>query len=171
MIQPYQGKSPRFASGVRIHESSVVIGDVELGEEVSLWPNSVLRGDYNLIKVGKGSNIQDGAVLHNDHEFPCHVGEDCVIGHLACVHGCIVGNRCLIGIHAVVLNGAVLGDECIIGAGAVVTEGMKVPPRSLVLGMPGKVLRGIREEELHRILEGAKNYRGYAQRQLPLAAA
>jgi carbonic anhydrase/acetyltransferase-like protein (isoleucine patch superfamily) len=171
MIQEYQGKKPIFASGVRIHESAVVIGDVDLGEGVSLWPQSVLRGDYNFIRVGKGSNVQDGAVLHNDTQHPLVIGEDCVIGHLACVHGCEVGKRCLIGIHATILNGAKIGDECIIGAGAVVSEGAQIPPRSLVLGVPGKVLRQIKPEELKRILDGAANYRGYAERQLPLVAA
>ena len=168
MIQAYLDKRPRFGAGARGHESAVIIGDVELGEGVSIWPGAVLRGDYNFIKVGKGSNIQDGAVIHNDHGNPCEIGEDCVIGHLACVHGCKLGNRCLVGIHAIILNGAVIGDECIIGAGAVVPEGKVIPPRSLVLGMPGKVLRQISEAELKRILDGAANYRGYAERQLPL---
>lgn len=161
------GKRPQFAEKVRGHETSVVIGDVRLGEGVSLWPHSVLRGDYNSISVGAGSNIQDGAVIHNDHGKPCVIGEDCVIGHLACVHGATLGNRVLVGIHAAVLNGAVIGDECIIGAGAVVGEGKVIPPRSLVLGVPGKVLRSITDAELERIKSGAANYRGYAERQLP----
>jgi carbonic anhydrase/acetyltransferase-like protein (isoleucine patch superfamily) len=169
MIQAYQDKSPKFAANVRVHASAVVIGDVELAEGVSLWPHAVLRGDYNFIKVGKGSNVQDGAVLHNDHTFPLEVGQDCVIGHLACVHGCKIGDRVLIGIHATVLNGAVIGDESIVGAGAVVPEGRVIPPRSLVLGTPGKIIRSISEAELKRILEGAANYRAYAERQLPLA--
>jgi carbonic anhydrase/acetyltransferase-like protein (isoleucine patch superfamily) len=168
MIQAYQGKSPRFADNVRGHDTAVVIGDVELGEGVSLWPNCVLRGDYNFIRIGKGSNVQDGAVVHNDTGHPCIVGEDCVIGHLACVHGATVGDRCLIGIHAIILNGAVIGDECIIGAGSIVTEGGVIPPRSLVLGSPGKVVRSITDDELKRIQNGAANYRGYAQRQLPV---
>jgi carbonic anhydrase/acetyltransferase-like protein (isoleucine patch superfamily) len=168
MIQEYMGKRPRFDAGVRAHDTAVIIGDVSLSEGVSLWPHCVLRGDYNFIRVGKGSNVQDGAVIHNDHKEPCEIGEDCVIGHLACVHGARVGNRCLIGIHATLLNGSVIGDECIIGAGALIPEGKVIPPRSLVLGSPGKILRLIREDELERILEGAKNYRAYAERQLPL---
>jgi carbonic anhydrase/acetyltransferase-like protein (isoleucine patch superfamily) len=171
MISDYEGKRPRFGAQVRIHESAVVIGDVELGDGVSVWPQAVLRGDYNFIKVGKGSNLQDGVVLHNDHGHPCVIGEDCVIGHLACVHGCEVGDRCLIGIHAIVLNGAVIGAESIIGAGALVPEGKVIPPRSLVLGSPGKVVRQVTDEELKRTLNGAANYRGYAARQLPEAAA
>lgn len=169
MIQEYLGKRPRFAANVRIHDSSVVMGDVDLGEGVSLWPQSVLRGDYNFIRVGKGTNVQDGAVLHNDTQHPLIIGEDCVIGHLACVHGCEIGDRCLIGIHATVLNGAQVGAESIIGAGAVVLEGMVIPPRSLVFGVPGKIRREITEDELRRIVNGAADYRGYAARQLPLA--
>ncbi|MES2202444.1 MAG: gamma carbonic anhydrase family protein [candidate division FCPU426 bacterium] len=171
MINAYQGKTPRFGEGVRIHETAVVIGDVELGAGVSLWPHSVLRGDYNAIRIGSGSNVQDGAVLHNDFGHPLSVGGDCVIGHLACVHGCTVGDRCLIGIHAVVLNGAVIGAESVIGAGAVVPENAVIPPRSLVLGVPGRVIRQVTDEELKRTLDGAANYRGFAARELPLAGA
>jgi len=147
-----------------------VIGDVTLAEGVSLWPHAVLRGDYNSITVGKGSNVQDGAVVHNDHGSPCVIGEDCVIGHQACVHGCTVGDRCLIGIHAIVLNGAVIGEESIIGAGALIPEGKVIPPRSLVLGSPGRVVRQVSDEELQRTLKGAANYRGYAERQLKVVS-
>lgn len=170
MIQTYLGKEPRFGAEVRIHESAVIIGDVELGEGVSVWPQAVLRGDYNFIRVGKGSNLQDGVVLHNDHGHPCSIGEDCVIGHLACVHGATLGNRCLVGIHAVILNGAVVGDDCVIGAGAVVPEGHVIPAGSLVLGLPGKVLRAVSAEERQRVKDGAANYRAYAARQLPLVS-
>lgn len=171
MIQDYQGKKPKFGPGARVHDSAVLIGDVELGEGVSVWPNAVLRGDYNHMKVGKGTNVQDGAVLHNDTHHPLEIGEDCVIGHLACVHGCKVGSRVLIGIKAAVLNGAVIGDECVIGAGALVPEGKEIPPRSLVLGIPGKVVRQVTDEELKRTTEGAARYRGFAERQLPEAKA
>ncbi len=167
MIQDYQGVSPIFDGPVWVHASAVLIGRVHLGEGVSIWPQAVLRGDYNDIRVGAGSNIQDAAVLHNDHGHPCVIGQDCVIGHGAVVHGATLGDRVLVGIHATVLNGAVVGDECIIGAGAVVGEGKTIPARSLVLGVPGKVLRPITELELKRITDGAANYRGYAQRQLP----
>lgn len=170
-IRPYQGKSPRFAAGVRVDEAAVVIGDVELGEGVNLWPQAVLRGDFNHIKVGKGTNIQDGCVVHNHHGFPAEIGEDCVIGHLACVHGCKIGNRCLIGIHAVILNGAEIGDECIIGAGALVAEGQKIPPRSMVLGLPGVIKRPVKDEEVAMILESVKHYRAYAEKELQLVVS
>ena len=166
MISEYEGKRPQIGANVRAHATAVVIGDVTLGEGVSLWPHAVLRGDYNSIHIGKGSNVQDGAVIHKDHGNPCVVGEDCVIGHQACVHGCSVGDRCLIGIHAIVLNGAVIGAESIIGAGALIPEGKVIPPRSLVLGSPGRIVRQVSDEELQRTLKGAANYRGYAERQL-----
>ncbi len=168
MIQEYMGKWPRFGRGARAHETAVVIGDVDLGEEVSLWPHAVLRGDYNFIRVGGGSNMQDGAVGDNHHHAPAEIGEDCVVGHLACVHGCRVGPRCLVGMHATLLNLAEVGEECVIGAGALVAEGQKIPPRSLVLGVPGRVIRRVSDEEVKNIVESAAHYRGYAERQLPL---
>ena len=171
MLQPYLDKKPQLGEGVRAHETSVVIGDVTLGAGVSLWPHTVLRGDYNSIQVGRGSNIQDGAVVHNDHAHKAIIGEDCVVGHQACVHGSTVGDRCLIGIGSILLNGSVIGDECIIGAGTVVPEGKQIPPRSLVLGIPGKVIRAVTDEEVAKTVASAGHYRGYAERQLPLAQA
>jgi carbonic anhydrase/acetyltransferase-like protein (isoleucine patch superfamily) len=167
MQQPYKDKRPRLHGDVRAHETAVVIGDVELHDGVSLWPHAVLRGDLNRIVVGEGSNIQDGAVVHNDLKHPALIGRDCVVGHQACVHGATVGDRCLIGIGALLLNGAIIGDESIIGAGSVVAEGKVIPPRSLVLGVPGKVLRQITEDELKRITDGAAGYRKNGHEQLP----
>jgi carbonic anhydrase/acetyltransferase-like protein (isoleucine patch superfamily) len=169
-VRPYLDKFPRCGAGVRVDPSAVVIGDVDLADDVSVWPQAVLRGDYNFIKVGRGTNIQDGCVIHNHHGFPAEIGEDCVVGHLACVHGCRIGSRCLIGIHAIILNGAEIGEECVIGAGALVPEGKKIPPRSMVLGLPGKVVRPVSDEEVRTIVESAAHYRGYAQRQLPAAS-
>lgn len=171
MLQPYLDKKPHCAVGVRAHETSVVIGDVKLGENVSLWPQTVLRGDYNFIHVGKGTNIQDGAVVHNDHTHAAVIGEDCVVGHRAIVHGSTVGDRVLVGMGCILLNGSVIGDECIIGAGSVVPEGKQIPPRSLVLGIPGKVVRQVTDEEVAKTVASAGHYRGYAERQLPLAGA
>jgi carbonic anhydrase/acetyltransferase-like protein (isoleucine patch superfamily) len=170
MLQPYIDKFPQLQGQVRAHVTSVVIGEVFLAEGVNLWPHTVLRGDYNSIKVGKGSNIQDGAVVHNDHTHPAVIGADCVVGHQACVHGSTVGDRCLIGIGAILLNGSVIGDECIIGAGAIVAEGKVIPPRSLVLGVPGKVIRAVTDEEVAKTVTSAGHYRGYAEKQLPLAS-
>jgi carbonic anhydrase/acetyltransferase-like protein (isoleucine patch superfamily) len=168
MIQNYEDKRPRWDPSVRAHPSAVIIGDVSLGRGVSVWPQAVLRGDYAAITVGEGSNIQDGAVVHNDHGRPALIGAGCVVGHRAVVHGCSIGDRCLIGIGAIVLNGAVVGEDCVIGAGALVGEGKVIPPRSLVLGIPGKVVRAVRDEELERTRRGAEHYQGYAARELPL---
>ena len=168
MKQDYLDKRPRWGEGARAHATAVIIGDVELGEGVSVWPQAVLRGDYNSIRVGPRTNIQDGAVVHNDHGHPAVIGADCVVGHRAVIHGCIIGDRCLIGIGAILLNGAVIGDECVIGAGALVGEGKTIPPRSLVLGLPGRVARPVSDEELERVLKGVAHYRGYAARELPL---
>jgi carbonic anhydrase/acetyltransferase-like protein (isoleucine patch superfamily) len=167
MIQPYKDKRPTLHGDVRAHVTAVVIGDVELHDGVSLWPHAVLRGDLNRIVVGEGSNIQDGAVVHNDLKYPALIGRDCVVGHQACVHGSTVGDRCLIGIGALLLNGSVIGDESIIGAGSVVAEGKVIPPRSLVLGVPGKVIRQVTDEDLRRTTAGAAGYRQNAQDQLP----
>ena len=167
MIQPYQNHRPQTGKNVHIHDTAVVIGDVALGDDVSLWPGAVLRGDMAAIRVGDRTNIQDGSVFHTDKGFPAVIGEDCVVGHQACVHACTVGNRCLVGIRSVILTGAKIGDECVIGAGAVVTEGKVIPPRSLVLGIPGKVVRPITDEEVKGILHGVEEYL-HLREQLPL---
>jgi len=168
MIQNYQDHKPRFGKNACVHDTAVVIGDVTLGDDVSLWPGAVLRGDMAAIRVGNRTNIQDGSVFHTDSGYPAVIGEDCVVGHQACVHACTIGNRCLIGIQSVVLTGAEIGDECIIGAGAVVLEGAKIPARSLVLGVPGKVVRKITDEDVKGILHGVQEYL-HLREQLPLA--
>lgn len=151
--------SPAFVA-----PSAAVSGEVSLGGDCSLWHNTTLRGDLAPIAVGARSNIQDGAVLHVETTHPCIVGEDVTVGHGAIVHGCRIGDRCLIGMGAIILNGAEIGDECIVGAGALVTEGKRIPPRSLVLGMPAKVVRSIGDEEVVKILENAASYLRLARR-------
>jgi carbonic anhydrase/acetyltransferase-like protein (isoleucine patch superfamily) len=145
--------SPAFVA-----PSAAVSGEVSLGAECSLWHNTTLRGDLAPIMVGVRSNIQDGAVLHVESTHPCVVGDDVTVGHGAIVHGCRIGDRCLIGMGAIILNGAEIGDECVVGAGALVTEGKKIPPRSLVIGMPARVVRSIGDEEVAKILENAASY-------------
>lgn len=169
MIQPHQNDKPQFGKNVRVHDRAVVIGQVILGDDVSLWPGAVLRGDMAAIRVGNRTNIQDGSVFHTDTGYPAVIGEDCVVGHQACVHACTVGNRCLIGIRSVILTGAQIGDECIIGAGAVVTEGKVIPPRSLVLGVPGKVVRPVTDEDVKGILHGVQEYL-HLREQLPVVS-
>ncbi len=141
-----------------IHESAVVVGDVTLGPRVSVWPCAVIRGDVNRVAVGDESNVQDGAVLHCDREFPCTVGRRVTIGHRAVVHGATVEDGALIGIGAVVLNGAVIGSGSLVGAGAIVSEGTVVPPHSLVLGVPAKVVRSLTPEQMARVADGHLSY-------------
>ena len=139
------------------------VGDVNLGENVNIWYGAVLRGDTGKITVGAGSNIQDNCVLHEETT----VGEDCTVGHGAILHGCTVGDRCLIGMGAIVLNGAKLGAECMVGAGALVTGKTDAPGGSLLLGSPAKVVRPLTEEERQNLLEDAKVYVEKAKIGLP----
>ena len=150
--------------GVSIHEdtfiagSADILGDVKIDEGSSIWFGAVIRGDINYIRIGKSSNIQDNATLHIDAKNPIHIGDYTTIGHNAVVHGCIIGDNCLIGMGSIVLNGATIGDNCIIGAGAVVTENSVIPLNSLVIGIPGKIIRQISEEEIEKIKDNAIGY-------------
>ncbi len=145
-------------TSVYLARGAIVLGDVTIGEESSVWFNAVVRGDTESIRIGRRTNVQDGAILHADPGFPCIIGDDVTIGHGAIVHGATVGKRVLIGMRAVVMNGAEIGDESVIGVGAVVTEGMKIPPRSVVLGLPGKVVREISPDDAARIRHAAEHY-------------
>ena len=141
-----------------IAAGAVVLGDVTVDEEASIWFNAVVRGDSEAVRIGRRTNIQDGAILHADPGFPCQIGDNVTVGHAAIVHGATVADDVLIGMRAVVLNGAQIGRHSIIGAGAVVPEGMVVPPCSLVLGMPGKVKRELAAEDFARIEHAAAHY-------------
>ncbi len=164
MILPYKGILPRIDETAFVEDSARVIGDVEIGELSSIWFNVVVRGDVNYIRIGKRTNVQDNSVLHVTKDvYPLIIGDDITIGHGVILHGCTLKGRSLIGMGAVVLDGVVVEEDCIIGAGAVVTEGSNIPQGSLVLGVPGKVVRGLREEEKARILRSAQNYVGYAR--------
>jgi carbonic anhydrase/acetyltransferase-like protein (isoleucine patch superfamily) len=126
---------------VYVDPAAVIVGDVELADGVSVWPTAVLRGDANYIRVGEGSNVQEGVVLHTGDEYPTVIGKQVTIGHGAVINGAKVGDRCIIGINSTILEGAVIGEECIIGANALVTKDTEIPPRSVVMGLPGKVVR------------------------------
>jgi carbonic anhydrase/acetyltransferase-like protein (isoleucine patch superfamily) len=141
-----------------IHPAAHVIGDVTLGARASIWPTAVLRGDTAPIVVGEDSNVQDGSVLHVDHGVPCTIGRRVAIGHRAVVHGATVGDDCLIGMGAIVLNHVSVGSGSIVAAGAVCTEGMDIPPNSLVIGVPGKVRRATTPEERERIARTVQSY-------------
>ena len=162
MLRPYRGRLPVVHSTAYVDASAQVIGDVEIGAESSVWMNAVVRGDVNTIRIGQRSNVQDGTVVHVMHEtHPTRIGDDVTIGHAAIVHGCTIGNRVLIGMGATILNGAVIGDDTIVAAGTLVTEGAEIPPRSLVMGSPGKVRRTLSDEDVASILEYAANYVRY----------
>ncbi len=141
-----------------VADNAIVLGKVLIEEDVSVWFGSVIRGDNDAITIGARSNVQDGCVLHTDPGFPLLIGPEVTIGHLAMLHGCTIGRGALIGIGAIVLNGAKIGEDCMIGAGAVIPEGKEIPPRSVVLGAPGKVVREVREQDLERIRWGVQLY-------------
>lgn len=141
-----------------IAAGAIVIGDVTLAEHTSVWFNAVIRGDSEAIRIGAGSNVQDGCILHADPGRPCILGERVTLGHGAIVHGAILEDDVLIGMRAVVMNGARIGRGSIVGVGAVVLEGMEVPPRSIVLGMPGKIVREVSERDRERIRHAAEHY-------------
>lgn len=141
-----------------IAPNAAVIGDVTLHDHASVWFGCTVRGDAERIEIGKGSNIQDNAVVHADPGVPCVVGDHVTVGHGAILHGCTIGEGSLIGINAVVLNGAVIGKHCLIGSNALVTEGTVVPDGSMVLGSPGKVVRELSQEQQAGIRMNADNY-------------
>ena len=154
----------QVAASVFIADGAVVIGDVTLGDQSSVWFQAVLRGDVAPIRVGCRSNIQDGAVLHADDGFLCTLGDDVTVGHRAIVHGCTVEDRVLIGMGAIVMNGAVIGHDSIVAVGAVVPEGMHVPPGSLAIGLPAKVRRALEPKDHERIAHAAAHYVENAKR-------
>ena len=160
MILPFKDKKPRIHPSAFIAPGSHVIGDVSIGKDVSVWFTAVLRGDIASIRVGDGTNIQDGAVVHVDHGQPCVIGRGVIVGHQATVHACQVGDGVLVGIGARILSGAKIGAFSLVGAGAVVLENAVIPPRSLVLGIPGKVVRTLTDKEVSKHKPHAK---GYAQ--------
>ncbi|MEK1895507.1 MAG: gamma carbonic anhydrase family protein [Rhizobium sp.] len=140
-----------------------IIGDVHLGHDVSIWFNAVLRGDNEPIEVGSGSNVQDGCIVHTDPGYPVRIGENVTIGHNATVHGCSIGAGSLIGIGATVLNGAVVGRFCLVAAGALIRENMVIPDRSLVVGIPARIVGNLTAEQTERMAQGNARYRGKIQ--------
>jgi len=137
---------------------AVLIGRVRLMAGASVWFQAVLRGDNELIQIGARSNVQDGCVCHTDMGYPMTLGDDCTVGHRAVLHGCHIGDNCLIGIGAVVMNGVRIGDNCIVGAGTLITEGKEIPAGSLVIGAPGRVVREVTQEEIAGVSASAAHY-------------
>lgn len=162
MLRQYKGATPRVHATAYVDDSAQVIGDVEIGEESSVWMNVVIRGDVHRIRIGRRSNIQDGSVVHvmrNTH--PTTIGDDVTVGHAAIVHGCTLADRILVGMGAILLNGANVGSDTIIAAGSLITERTTIPPRSLVMGRPASVKRTLTVEEVSSILEYSERYVGY----------
>ncbi|HWY73799.1 MAG TPA: gamma carbonic anhydrase family protein [Burkholderiaceae bacterium] len=149
---------PQIDPSAFIHETAVLIGQVRVGPNASVWPFATLRGDNEPITLGPDSNCQEGCTLHTDPGFPLTVGERVTVGHHAMLHGCTVGDDSLIGIQAVILNGVVVGRGCLIGAASLITEGKHIADRSLVLGSPGKLVRELDEQELERSRAIAQSY-------------
>lgn len=162
-ILPFNGIAPSIADDAFIAPGAMIIGDVTIGPGSSVWYNAVLRGDIAPIRIGAGSNVQDGSVLHVDEGVPCVIGDGVVIGHGAVVHSATIGDGAMVAMHATVLSHAVVGAESIVGANALVSEHKEFPPRSLIVGVPGKTLRDVTDEQVDAIRENARRYAGYAQ--------
>ena len=148
MIAKFNDKMPVVDKPSFIADNAVITGDVTIKEDANIWYGAVLRGDIDPIVVGKGSNIQDGCILHTSEGTPCLVGDNVTVGHGVILHGCVIEDNCLIGMGATVLDGAVIGKESIVGACALVTKGKKFPPRSMIIGSPAKAVRTLTDEEV-----------------------
>lgn len=164
MIYALDGLSPTIADDTWIAPDANVIGNVVLEAGASVWFGCTLRGDNEEIRLGGGSNVQENVVCHSDVGFPLTIGADCTIGHKAMLHGCVIGDGSLIGMGATVLNGARIGSGCLIGAGALIPEGKVIPDGSLVMGMPGKVVRELDEAARAGLLRSAEHYRANMRR-------
>jgi carbonic anhydrase/acetyltransferase-like protein (isoleucine patch superfamily) len=163
-VYALDGLAPQVAASAWIADSAQVMGSVELAEDTSVWFGTVIRGDTDHIRIGRGSNIQDGSVLHADHGKPLTVGVGVTVGHLVMLHGCTIGDNSLVGIGAVVLNGARIGNNCLVGARSLVTEGKDFPDGSMILGSPAKVVRPLTEDEIAGLRRSAEGYVANARR-------
>jgi len=164
MIHRFRGITPRIHPGAFVVPSAEIIGDVVIEDECSVWYNSVIRGDVNYIRIGKGTNIQDGCILHVRHEkYPLQVGANITVGHGAILHACTISDFCLIGMGAIILDDAHVESYSLIAAGALIREHTKVPSGVLVAGVPGKIVRELTAAERTMIEESAANYKGYVK--------
>jgi carbonic anhydrase/acetyltransferase-like protein (isoleucine patch superfamily) len=167
VIRSYKGSVPKIPSSCYVDQSAQVIGDVELGENSSIWMNAVVRGDVNQIRIGQNSNIQDCSVVHGmKNQWPVLIGDWVTVGHSVTLHGCVVRDRCLIGMGATIMNGAIIGEGSIVAAGSLIPEQSVVEPGSLVMGTPGRVVRKLRKEQQEMILVYARNYLEYKEQYL-----
>jgi carbonic anhydrase/acetyltransferase-like protein (isoleucine patch superfamily) len=154
---------PQVAEGVFVAPGARVVGRVTLDREASVWFNCVLRGDSDTVTIGEGSNIQDGSIVHTDGGSPAVVGRNVTVGHGCIIHGCTIGDDCLIGMGSTILSGARLGPNCLVGAGSLITEGKEFPAGSVIMGRPAKVVREVEERDLEMIRRGAEHYRQNAR--------
>lgn len=165
MIHAFEGKRPVVEATAFVHSSAHVVGDVVIGAQASIWFNAVVRGDVHPVRIGARSNLQDQMVVHvSGGRHPTVIGDDVTAGHGVILHGCIIGDRCLIGIGAVVLDAAVIENDCMIGAGSLVTPRTRIPAGHLALGRPAKAVRRLTPEELEQLRQSAARYVGYADR-------
>ncbi len=167
-IEEYLGKKPKVSEKAYIHPTAYVIGDVEIEELTSIWHYVVIRGDNDSIKIGKESNVQENTTIHTDYGFPVIIGDKVTIGHNAVIHGAKISSHVIVGMGAILLNGAQIGEYSIIGAGAVVTQGTIIPPYSVAVGIPAKVVKKLREDEVKVIDENAEEYLKHTRRFLKL---
>ena len=151
-------KTPDISGAIFVAPNATILGDVQLGKDSSVWYGAVLRGDIEAIRIGEGTNIQDLTLVHLANDVPVHVGNFCTIGHSAIIHACEIGNECLIGMGATVLDGAQIGDRCIVGASALVTKRFRAPPGSMILGVPARVVRSLTAEEAASLRPMAEKY-------------
>lgn len=166
-LRTFDGKRPVIGRGVYLAETCALIGDVEIGDESSIWYGTAIRGDVMPIRIGARTSIQDNTVVHvTDGAFGTTIGSDCTIGHAAIIHACVVEDGCLIGMGSIILDGARIGRGSLVGAGALVTPGTDIPPNSLVLGSPAKVKREVSDREREQIRFGAAHYVELARRYL-----
>lgn len=157
-FKTFLGQSPQIDPTAFVHPAATLIGDVRLGPRSSVWPGCVLRADINFIEIGEGSNVQDGSVLHLADDYPVRIGDYTTIGHLCMIHACDIGDTCLIGMHATVLDGAIIGSCSIVGAHSLVTKGTHIPPGSLVMGAPAKVVKTLSDSEQAALRQWAEKY-------------
>ncbi|BCR05019.1 gamma carbonic anhydrase family protein [Desulfuromonas versatilis] len=168
MLRSHRGRFPEVAESSFVEQSAMVIGDVVIGADSSIWFNVVIRGDVNSIRIGSRTNIQDGSVVHVTRDtHPTVIGDEVTIGHNVTLHGCTVNDRCLIGMAACVLDGAVIGEDSMVAAGALVPPGRSFPPGSLIMGAPAAVKRPLTDSEIRHLKRSAANYVGYMQDYLP----
>jgi len=159
MIVPFDEKLPQIDPTAYIHDSAQIIGAVEIAAQSSIWPNTVIRADVNYIRIGSRTNIQDNSTIHvTEGLWPTIIGDEVTVGHGVILHGCTVGNRCLVGIGAILLDGCEIGEECVIGAGSLVTPRTKLPPRHLVFGSPARVVRPLEGKDVEQLREAAARY-------------